>query len=268
MAQTSTAPRKTTPNPVWTGLVLIAITTAMVLLAWHARPGLNWVFTLALMTAFLVVLGLAITGRVNGILINEMNLMSLSRFQMVLWTVIVVSGYFVIAIARVKAGDVANPLAVAIDWKVWTLLGISTTSLVGSPLIMGNKKRKEPADKAKTFKVAKNAYGEDSAAVEANRSGILYGNKDVSEARFTDMFEGDELANAPLIDVAKVQMFFFTILVAIAYGAELLHVIMVDDLTGDNMSLPVIHEGVLALMGISHAGYLGGKSVTSTPTAS
>ncbi len=267
MAPTNTPPRKTTPNPVWTGLVLTAITIAMVLLSWHARPGLNWILVLALMTTFLVVLGLAITGRVNGILINEMNLMSLSRFQMVLWTVIVVSGYFVIAIARVKAGDVAEPLAVAIDWKVWTLLGISATSFVGTPLLMGMKKRMEPADKAKSFKIAKSAYGEDNTEIDANRSGVLYGNKDVSEARFTDMFEGDELANAPLIDVAKVQLFFFTILVAVAYGAELLHVIMVDDLTVDNMSLPVIHEGLLALMGISHVGYLSGKGVTSTPTA-
>ena len=58
-----------------------------------------------------------------------------------------------------------------------------------------------------------------------------------------------------------------TIVVALSYSAELLHMIMVDDLAVDNMALPAIHEGLLALMGISQAGYLGGKSVTQTPTA-
>lgn len=251
-------------KPAWTGIILIVLIVAMVLLAWHARAGLNWILVIGLMAVFFAVIGIAITGRPFGILIGEQKTMSLSRFQMALWTLIIASGYFVIVIARIKQGDVADPLAVQIDWQIWTLLGISTASLVGSPLVSSAKRQKVPNQKA--IVAAGRPYGEDKKAVEASRVGVLYPNQDAKDARLTDMFEGEELANSSLVDLAKVQMFFFTIVVALSYSAELLHMIAVDDLAADNMALPAIHEGLLALLGISQAGYLGNKSVTQTPT--
>ena len=264
MAQPNPYTKDAALKPAWTGTILIALIAAMVVLAWFAKPGLNWIVVFGLMAIFFAVVGIAITGRPLGILINEQKIMSLSRFQMALWTLIIMSGYFVIAIARIKQGDVANPLAIQIDWQIWTLLGISTASLVGSPLVASAKKQKTPDKKA--IKSAGRPYDEDEKAVEDCRVGVLYPNLETKAARFTDLFEGEELANSSLVDLAKVQMFFFTIVVALSYSAELLHVIAVDDLTIDNMSLPAIHEGLLALMGISQVGYLGGKSVTQTPT--
>ena len=264
-AGTPNAPPKPL-SPGWIGTALILLTAAMIAFAWYARPGLNWILVALAMTAFIVVLGKGITGRALGFLINELKIMSLSRFQLALWTVIVVSAYFVIAIARVKQGDVANPLVVQIDWQIWALLGISATSLVASPLLANGKKLKQPADEKGAMKLAGKPFGEDAAAVTDNRVGVLYPNQDISEARFTDMFEGEELADASLIDLGKVQMFFFTIVVAVAYSAEVLHMVAVDDLAIDAIALPAIHEGLLALMGISHAGYLGSKGVTHTPS--
>lgn len=266
MAQPNPYTKDAALKPAWTGTTLIALIAAMVALAWFAKPGLNWILVVGLMAIFFVAIGIAITGRPLGILINEQKIMSLSRFQMTLWTLIIVSGYFVIVIARIKQGDVANPLAVQIDWQLWTLLGISTASLVGSPLVASAKKQKKPDKKA--IVAAGRPYDEDAKAVEASRVGVLYPNRDAKDARLTDMFEGEELANSSLVDLAKVQMFLFTIVVALSYSAELLHMIAVDDLAVDNMSLPAIHEGLLALMGISQAGYLGSKSVTQTPTTS
>lgn len=251
-------------KPAWTGIILIALIVAMVWLAWIAKPGLNWILVVGLMAIFFAVIGIAITGRAFGVLIGEQKTMSLSRFQMVLWTLIIVSGYFVIVIARIKQGDVANPLAVQIDWQLWTLLGISTASLVGSPLVSSAKRQQVPNKKA--IEAAGRPYDEDTKVVEASRVGVLYPNRDAKDARLTDMFEGEELANSSLVDLAKVQMFFFTIVIALSYSAELLHTIAIDDLAVDNMSLPAIHEGLLALLGISQAGYLGNKSVTQTPT--
>jgi hypothetical protein len=258
----STTRRNTGAIP--TGFFLTLILVAMVVAAWFVDPGFNWILVAVLMIAFVAVLGVATNGRAAGILINEQKLMSLSRFQMVLWTIIIVSGYFVIAIGRI--GEVANPLLVGIDPNVWILLGISATSLVGSPMLLSNKKQKEPADKTKSFGAANKAYGYTQEVIDANRVGVLYGNADVSEARFTDIFEGDEIANTTFIDVAKVQMFFFTAVVAIAYSAELLHLIMVSNLAVDNVALPLIDEGLVTLMGISNAGYLGAKMITQTPS--
>jgi hypothetical protein len=208
-----------------------------------------------------------ITGRVLGIFINERKLMSLSRFQLVVWTGLIVSGFFVIALERIHSGAAAQPLAIGIDWQIWALLGISTASFVGTPLLNSNKKGKEPDRKDELVTKAATRFQEHPDDVERNRQGILYGNSSVAFARFTDMFQGDELANAQLVDVAKLQLFFFTIIVAIAYGTQLFQLIAYGDLDLPGIRLPLLQDGLLALMGVSHAGYLGAKGVDQTPTA-
>lgn len=245
-------------------LLLIAVTTFA---AWHAAPGRNWIWVVALLCAFILLLGKVSTGRALGILINERNLMSLSRFQMVVWTVLIVSAYFTIALTRVKSGDVADPLVIGVDWQVWALLGISTTSFVGTPLLNGNKQQKEPGktvgEQQLVIDKTAAAFDENSADVNTNRQGILYGNSSINDARFTDLFEGDELANTSFIDVGKLQLFFFTVMVAITYGVQLYQLIAQDTLT-DDVSLPTLNEGLLALLGVSHAGYLGSKGIDRT----
>jgi hypothetical protein len=193
--------------------------------------------------------------------------MSLARLQLILWTVLIVSGFFVIAIVRIKSGNVDQPLSIGVDWQIWALLGISTTSFVGTPLLYGDKMNEEPKDPAKAEqKAASQLPGETAEQVAQNRQGILYANADIDDARFTDMFQGDELANTHLVDVAKLQLFFFTVTVVIAYGAQLYQLIAYKDLTQSGIRLPELQSGLLALMGVSHAGYLGSKSIDRTPT--
>jgi hypothetical protein len=222
---------------------------------------------LALIAIFFLITGKVITGRVLGIFINERKLMSLSRFQLVVWTGLIVSGFFVIALERIHSGAAAQPLAIGIDWQIWALLGISTASFVGTPLLNSNKKGEEPDRKDELVTKAATRFQEHPDDVERNRQGILYGNSSVAFARFTDMFQGDELANAQLVDVAKLQLFFFTIIVAIAYGTQLFQLIAYGDLDLPGIRLPLLQDGLLALMGVSHAGYLGAKGVDQTRTA-
>ena len=61
---------------------------------------LFWMIVLGLMFAFLLVLGLA-TGDIRGVLIDDRNQMSLSRFQLVSWTLIIISAYFTLSLSRV-----------------------------------------------------------------------------------------------------------------------------------------------------------------------
>jgi hypothetical protein len=88
----------------------------------------------------------------------------------------------------------------------------------------------------------------------------------MADARFTDMFEGDELANVQFVDVAKLQLFFFTVVVAVAYSMQLYAMIAYGDLSVGNVKMPELQEGLLALMGVSHAGFLGSKGVDRTPS--
>ncbi len=255
--------------PVPTGSAFLLLTVAMGVFAWFLRGGTNWLVVMIVIALFLLFTGKALTGRGFGVLINERNLMSLSRLQLIIWTVLIVSGFFVIAVMRMKAAEVDQPLSIGIDWQIWALLGISATSFVGTPLLYGNKMAKEPKDPAKAeAATASHFTDETSAQVAANRRGILYANSNIKDARFTDMFQGDELVNTQLVDVAKVQMFFFTVAVAMAYGMQLYQLIAYGDLKQSNVHLPELQNGLLALMGVSHAGYLGSKSVDRTATAS
>src|SRR5438067_1274969 len=84
------------------GLIVIVASLVVVRLC---PPEWAWILVMAFMVIFMLVLGVAISGRCLGILINEQNLMSLARFQTVVWTVIVISAYFVIAMVRINNQD-------------------------------------------------------------------------------------------------------------------------------------------------------------------
>ncbi len=90
----------------WTGIHTVAAVAIVILMFLigllvpnHLRLG-GWVLTLILLAAFIVISGHGITGLWRGALIDERNQMSLSRLQIVLWTVIVLSGYFTAALAN------------------------------------------------------------------------------------------------------------------------------------------------------------------------
>jgi hypothetical protein len=248
--------------------ILILVTAGMFLLAWFlpgpGRPrGLAYVAVMALMLVFVATLGARKFGRLDGILINERNLISLTRFQTVLWTVIILSAFLTDAVARISF-HIPNALDISLDKTLWALLGISTTSLVGTPLIQSTKKVQEPDPKE--VQKAETALGETD--IKEKSQGVLYANKNVSDAAFTDMFEGDEVGNTAYIDVAKVQMFFFTIVAALSYGIDLTNWITgINQATAQYaVAFPVVSGGLVAILGISHAGFLAGKSVTHTPT--
>ena len=80
---------------------------------WKSEGGLIGI-TLGL-TLILMTIGWGIAGRADGILINEKNVMSLSRFQMAIWTILVLGAYFTYAFARLRKGDPA-PLDIQMDW--------------------------------------------------------------------------------------------------------------------------------------------------------
>lgn len=283
-------------------------------LGWFAPPTWAWPIVILLLVGFLFVLGASITTRPLGILVNEQNVMSLSRFQTALWTIIVISAFVVIAIARIKHGvqpgkngELSDPLNIPIPNQLLMLLGISATALVGSPLIAATKKSKTPAgnvaqataqelvqtknvpasltaaaqsavQKSEVQKsVTKNGPASSTAAAQPavessvvqksitqNAEGILYKNPTIKDASFSDMFEGDEIGNTAHVDLGKVQMFYFTLLVSIAYIAALWKLISDGDLYSANFSFPTLSEGMVGLLGISNAGYLAYKGVDHT----
>ena len=124
--------------------MLIIATTLVVM--WGAIGGhllFASLFALGSFALFTFVCGQGVTGRWMGALIDERNVMSLSRFQMVAWTLLILSAYLTAALANIATGQ-AHPLAINLPQELWVLLGIGTASLVGSPLLLNAKMTKTP----------------------------------------------------------------------------------------------------------------------------
>ncbi|WP_223759096.1 hypothetical protein [Myxococcus sp. RHSTA-1-4] len=245
------------PIPLAVNNRLVVLTAALPLLtfmaAWFVAPGWSYVATSVVLVAFLLVLGQTISGTPFGVLINERNLMSLSRFQAVLWTIIVIGGYLTMVVARIKAGT-PNAVDVGIPQELWLTMGISSTSLLGTPLLLGGKRQRQPD--AKMMKSTADQLSEDQQAIDSQRQGVLYANESIHDARVSDIFQGDEVGNTAHVDLAKVQMFYFTAIAAVSYFMDVTMAV----LRGDTAGLPALSQGFVALLAISHGGYLVSKS--------
>ena len=90
-----------------------------------------------------------------------------------------------------------------------------------------------------------------------NSKGDMQTNDSLDQADWSDMFRGELVSNFRVVDVAKVQMFFFTILLIFTYGTLMWGLLASPTLqTVARVALPPFSASLVGLLGISHAGYL------------
>jgi hypothetical protein len=170
---------------VWSFIILVIVvgyTFADAAPARYVYPTeLRWITISALMVLFIAFLGYQVNNRLAGILIDSRNKISLSRFQMTAWTILVMSAFLTIGMGRSRGGYlselsdemaaqcraeiedtqldtpegqaaaaaiadeecVEQPLKITFPPEVVAALGISSASLAGSALVKGTKKEKE-----------------------------------------------------------------------------------------------------------------------------
>ncbi|WP_444997829.1 hypothetical protein [Aliikangiella sp. IMCC44359] len=228
----------------------------------------SWIAIMALIVIFILCLGKKINNCYFGVLINDQNIISLSRFQMTLWTIIIISFFAALVMARVKSEMVFNPMNIQIPWEIWTLLGIQVSAMVGSPLIASNKGNKDAQNSQKTkdaTQVVAKSLNKSVDDVLKQSKGLLYCNPKSEEADFSDMFKGEEVGNRHSIELARLQMFLFTVVVAAVYIASMTNMMIHGDILMESISFQPIDQGLLTLMGISNGGYLVNKNITHTP---
>lgn len=267
-------PAKNSPNLIFATVTIVSVGGVVIAGYGAERFGLaySWGITIAFLLVFLVALGLRVHDRPAGALIDEKNLMSLSRFQLVAWTVLIVASILAIAIARAFQGSTA--FGFAIPDALWQLLGITAGGAAGKEVVNSVKKRQavanpEVAAAQATEAINQNADGPEKTTmqeVEAHRTGTLYGNPSPQNAHLVDMFQGTEVGNAAYVDISKVQMFFFTIGALVAYGADVFHLVSTSA-PGAITTLPDITGGLLAILVVSHSTYLAGKAIDHTNVA-
>jgi hypothetical protein len=208
-----------------------------------------------------------------GWLTNEQHRASLSRLQMFLWTAIVLSAFLVAALANLKEGHATVALAIAIPQEVWVVMGISTVSLVGSPLILSQKKRQKTNvdELERTLRLRGMIDDTQTLSPEmqkAHASGNLDRNSNPQQAHLYDLIRGEEVGNSHVLDLTRLQNLFFTFVLIGAYAANLgsLLVSRAAEIPASSISqFPPIGASSIALLGISHAGYLTGKAVDKQP---
>ena len=80
------------------------------------------------------------------------------------------------------------------------------------------------------------------------------------KANVSDLFKDDEVSNVAQLDLGKVKMFYFILVLVFAYGVQLGSMFL-EDSSGVVQSLPMLSTGMWALLTISHTGYLTTKAV-------
>lgn len=254
-------------------LGVAAILVALGVIGWVIQDRqLALILILLLLLAAFIVIGLGITGRVSGAWIDERNKMTLSRLQLIVWTVLVLGGWLTLVLRNLATGA-NDPIAVAIPEQLWLLLGISTASLLGSPLILAGKRNQrvstveanETVQQLEGTSVTLEAAGPtsrqlvDSDTKQLRAVGAVEVRPRPEDASWADLFRGDETGNAAYVDVGKVQLFIFTAVLVLAYAISLFALFAGRDAVA---ALPALPESMLALLGISHAGYLTTKAVS------
>jgi hypothetical protein len=100
---------------------------------------------------------------------------------------------------------------------------------------------------------------------ESDADGLLVANDDIKDARPSDIFTGDEVNEAKTTDISKVQMFFLTVAIVGSYGLSIASGIDSKDFFADgSVSLPDLPDTLVALLGLSHAGYIAVKVPDTT----
>lgn len=254
------------------GLVLVA--ALIVANLWIARSGpydamaavRTWAFSAAQILLFMIVIGIAINDRPAGMIIDNRNRVSLSKFQAACWTILIVSALATMVAARIAAG-VADPLAITIPNELLAALGLSATSLVATPALLSLKSASPPPS---SNDIAATASRLGISSSQIDPTGRVFGRRAPTQARWLDMFRGDDVSNAAAPDLGKIQQFLLTLLVVGVYCAAVIEMFAAQRqstalILAPQGGLPPLSEQFVWLLGISHASYLAYKATPHGP---
>ena len=172
----------------------------------------------------------------------------------------VLSGYAAAVLANLRDHP-STAFDVAVPQELWLALGVSAVSLVGSPLIKTRKKESGTPKGSEELR-ARERLRAPQVQAGVRTEGVLVTFDDAKAASWRDLFEGEEVGNLGLVELGKLQMFLFTLLLVSGYALSLYRHFVAPPYP--ITSLPDLSAGAIALLGVSHAGYLADKSVPHT----
>lgn len=144
------------------------------------------------------------------------------------------------------------------------------TNKIAAAEVLYQKQQAEALAAAREQQPAIDAAQAEVARLEAERDqervGSLHVNNTICQARWADLFSAESVGDQRLTDLGKVQMFLITLVLLFAYAALIWAQLSAPgaDLALrllPSVSLPAVSQSMVALFGISHAGYLAAKQV-------
>ena len=176
---------------------------------------------------------------------------------MAIWTVLIAATIY----AAYSWNFKFNVASLEIPPEFFWLLGIGAVSLVGSPLAKNAKFSLKIDEKEKSdAEVEPDADGRGGVAI----TGVIHSNRHVKDAKFIDIFKGEEVGNSAHVDIGKVQMAVFTVIATVIYGLMIANAFA--QTAGDIKELPTLSQSFIYILLISHAGYLAHKAVPHSKT--
>ena len=217
----------------------------------------QYVVVMLVLVGFCVIAGLNTDAtRIDGILIDDRNRISLSRYQWVMWFVLIIGGYFTEAMWNLANGAGA-PL---IQQDLLVLLGLSSGSAVTSALIVESKKTDTTTQAATT---AAAAPPKPTGAPAAN-IGPLDKNSSPAAASWAELYLGEEAANRSVVDISRLQQMVITTLLGITYCVLQWQALV--KVTDKALAMPTFDDksSFLWLLGLSQAAYIAYKAPNKT----
>lgn len=268
----------------------------------------SWLFLIAVITLMAFFIGWGILKSWKGIFVDQRNRVSLARFQVVIWTILVLATFAEAALANIAFSEPNPVFTVVIPSNLWLVMGISIAAL---PVAAAASARKSSASPDKIA----NAIGlrtlkdqetvTDLKKADSDTDVLTKGLNDVIDtklptgllekdttirqlpkvnyltingedlianglmvsrakselAKFKDMFVGDEITNFNYVDISKVQLFLFNVVLIIVFSVALAYYFMGQP---PFASLPNIPDLVAVFLGISNGAYILFKATPRT----
>ena len=193
--------------------------------------GSAWICSTVTLLVLAITIGRVATKRWAGVLIDGRGRYSLTHFQTVTWTLAILSAY----VATVVSSSFA-PTNLSIDTSLLQLMGIAAGSAVLATGVKGVK----DAPGSGAGKIA--MEGETITRPDTTTTKIT--------AKLSQIWLEEEGSLADMVvSITKFQNFVFTL---VALGVFIA-------LATKAQKLPALPETLVWLLGISHAGYVGGK---------
>lgn len=299
-------------------LVFTGLLVGMVVVTWladwfvgllSANPAIKgaqlaWLLDLVFVAAGILVAGKAINGRWSGAFIDSRNRYSLSQVQAIAWLALVSSGIVAAGIANVIHG-VKAPLDLAIPIELLAAIGLSVTTMVGSPLIRSVKRGNTP-DQNQTARTFSNlgmqptsngvqVFGVEATSpaapppmpavapvvsfggtavvptaaptnFSATHEGTIVTMTSPQATGWADLIRGEETGNADKVDLGKIQLLYITAVAVVVYAA-----LMFSTLgnVGDNGAAVQLAFPALddSFVGILALSHAGGLAYEAAPHA-